>query len=46
MERASQLIEKDTRMVIQLGDLIQGDCGSGEVHQQMLDDAMNNFKKQ
>ena len=46
MERASQLIEKDTRMVIQLGDLIQGDCGNGEVHQQMLDDAMNNFKKQ
>lgn len=46
MQRASKLITKDTRMVFQLGDLIQGDCGKGEVHRQMLDDVMNDFKQQ
>ena len=44
MDRASRLITKDTRMAIQMGDLIQGDCGKGEVHQQMLEDVMNDFK--
>lgn len=44
MKRAAQLISPDTRMVFQMGDLIQGDCGKGEVHQKMLDDVMNSFK--
>lgn len=44
IDRAAQLVGKDTRMVLQMGDLIQGDCGKGEVHQQMLSDVMDNFK--
>lgn len=44
--RASRLIDKHTRFVYQAGDLIQGDCGSGEVHRKMLDDVMNYFKSQ
>ena len=44
LARAERLIGRDTRMVMQMGDLIQGDCGSGEVHRQMLDDVMNRFK--
>ena len=46
LQRASRLITPDTRMVFQMGDLIQGDCGKGEVHQKMLDDVLNNFKQQ
>lgn len=45
MNRAADLIDKDTRMTLQMGDLIQGDCGKGEVHQQMLSDVMNSFKE-
>lgn len=44
LDRASRLVTPDTRAVLQMGDLIQGDCGSGEVHRQMLDDVMNRFK--
>jgi hypothetical protein len=44
MERARRLITRDTRMAMQMGDLIQGDCGNGEVHRKMLDDAMNNLQ--
>lgn len=44
VKRAARLIDKDTRFVYQAGDLIQGDCGKGEVHRQMLDDVMNYFK--
>lgn len=46
LKRASRLITPDTRMVLQMGDLIQGDCGKGEVHRKMLDDVLNNFKKE
>lgn len=46
LKRASRLITPDTRMVFQMGDLIQGDCGKGEVHRKMLDDVLNNFKKE
>lgn len=44
VKRATRLVGKDTRMVFQMGDLIQGDCGNGEVHRKMLDDVMNYFK--
>lgn len=44
VKRATRLVTKDTRMVFQMGDLIQGDCGKGEIHQKMLDDVMNYFK--
>ena len=46
LKRASKLITPDTKMVFQMGDLIQGDCGKGEVHQKMLSDVMNSFKKE
>ena len=45
LNRAARLIDKDTRMVLQMGDLIQGDCGNGEVHKKMLSDVMNRFKQ-
>lgn len=44
LKRAAGLIDKDTRMVLQMGDLIQGDCGSGDVHKKMLSDALQNMK--
>lgn len=46
LRRASQLIQDDTRMVLQMGDLIQGDCGSGEVHRKMLADALDRMKSE
>ena len=46
LRRAAGLIDKDTRMVLQMGDLIQGDCGDGEVHKKMLSDVMNRFKQE
>ena len=44
LKRDACLISEDTKMIFQTGDLIQGDCGKGEVHRQMLDDVMNRFK--
>lgn len=44
LDRAAQLIDEDTRMVLQMGDLVQGDCGKGEVHQMMLSDVLDSFK--
>ena len=46
LKRAAQLIGSDTKMVFQLGDLIQGDCGNPEVHKKMLEDVMNRFKSE
>lgn len=46
MKRAARLIDDNTRMVFQLGDLVQGDCGSGDVHRKMLSDVMDSFKGQ
>lgn len=46
LKRASQLVTPDTRFALQLGDLIQGDCGNGAVHRKMLDDVLSNFKAQ
>lgn len=44
LDRAASLVSKDTKMVFQMGDLIQGDCGSGQIHTKMLDDAINRIK--
>jgi len=44
LKRAARLIDGRTEMVFQMGDLIQGDCGSGEVHTKMLRDVMDSFK--
>ena len=46
LKRAAGLIDKDTSMVLQMGDLIQGDCGNGEVHKKMLSDVMTRFKQE
>ena len=44
VKRAACLVDDNTRMVLQMGDLIQGDCGKGEVHRKMLSDVMDSFK--
>jgi len=44
LKRAACLIDKDTKMVFQMGDLIQGDCGNPDVHKKMLCDVMDSFK--
>lgn len=44
LERAAGLVGEDTRMIFQMGDLIQGDCGNPEVHKKMLGDVMDSFK--
>lgn len=44
LDRCASLVDSSTVMVLQTGDLIQGDCGKGEVHRKMLDDVMNAFK--
>lgn len=44
VKRASCLIEDDTKAVLHMGDLIQGDCNSVAAHTRMLDDAMNRLK--
>jgi len=46
VDRAVRLMDGSTRMVFQTGDLIQGDCGNGEVHRKMLCDVMDMFKQQ
>ena len=46
VKRAAGLVDENTRMIFQMGDLIQGDCGKGEVHRRMLADVMNSFKKE
>lgn len=42
---AAAHITPETRFVIQLGDLIQGDCGNAAVHRQMLDDTFSYFRQ-
>jgi len=45
LDRAAKLTRKDTRMIFQTGDLIQGDCGTADIHRLMLSDVMSDFKK-
>ena len=44
LKRAVELVDGDTRMAFQMGDLIQGDCGNLETHRRMLDDTMGVIK--
>lgn len=44
VSRAARLAGPRTKMVIQMGDLIQGDCDDFATHTQMLDDAFCLFK--
>lgn len=44
LQRAAQLEDSRTRMVLQMGDLVQGDCGSEEMHRQFLSDAFQRMK--
>ena len=37
-------VTPDTTLVLQMGDLVQGDCGKAEVHKQMLSDAFSTIK--
>jgi len=38
-------VRSDTRFVLQLGDLIQGNCARASVHEKMLEDGFGYFKK-
>lgn len=44
LHRAAGLVRKDTRMALQMGDLIQGDCGNPEVHAKMLIESLDYMK--
>lgn len=44
MRSAARKLGDNTSLVIQLGDLIQGDCGSTDVHKKMLLDTLTAFK--
>lgn len=44
VKRAACLVDDDTRFVLQMGDLIQGDTADAATHKRFLDDAMNLFK--
>lgn len=46
LKRCACLADENARIALQVGDLIQGDCGNGDVHRKMLDDVMNAFKKE
>ena len=45
LQSAGALVRPDTRFVLQMGDLIQGDCNNPEVHKKMLSGAFD-FMKQ
>lgn len=44
LKRAACLVEDDTKLILQVGDLIQGDCDDVLVHKKMLADAMDLLK--
>jgi Calcineurin-like phosphoesterase. len=44
VKRASCLIDEETKVALQMGDLIQGDTGSKETHIKFLDDAYSYLK--
>ena len=45
VKRAACLVDEDTRFVLQMGDLIQGDTATAAIHTRFLADAMDLFKK-
>lgn len=46
VKRAACLVDENTRMVFQTGDIIQGDTAGVDAHCRMLDDAFNCLKKE
>ena len=44
LKRASCLVDDDTRFVLQMGDLIQGDTAGADIHRRFLDDALTVIK--
>ena len=46
VKRAACLVDDRTSLVLQTGDLIQGDTASVEMHMKMLDDAFSYLKDQ
>lgn len=46
LKRATKLEDSRTRMVLQMGDLVQGDCASGDLHRQFLSDAFERIKSE
>lgn len=44
VRRASRLVREDTRLCLQMGDMIQGDTGSEADHRRFLNDAFCNLK--
>ena len=44
LKRASCLVDDDTRFVLQMGDLIQGDTADASFHTRFLDDALTVIK--
>ena len=46
VQRAACLVEDDTRFVLQLGDLVQGDTATAEIHKRFLDDTLGLLKAQ
>jgi len=45
IKAASKQANEKTAFVMQIGDLIQGDCGNPEVHKKMLLDTLKYFRK-
>jgi len=45
IEAAANQVQANTVFAMQMGDLIQGDCGDPEVHKKMLNDTLDYFKK-
>lgn len=44
LNAAAGCVRPDTAFALQLGDLVQGDCNSGAVHQRMMTDAFTTVK--
>ena len=44
VKRAACLVDDDTRFVLQMGDLVQGDTATAAIHTRFLDDAMGLLK--
>jgi hypothetical protein len=44
IKASAQCARPDSPFVLQMGDFIQGDCGKGDMHRKMLDDAFSYVK--
>jgi len=44
IKASASVATKDTAFILQMGDLVQGDCGNAAVHRKMLSDAFSTIK--